>query len=123
MQLGVTQKHPVIAAAPSGLERSPTTIADFGEILHHVAYIFAVGELAGARHGKDIGPVEIIDQLERDVSSIACICHHDDLTYPRRGLKVFEHLPEQDVLVPLTFWINGSKSHGDAKTVPTGNQH
>src|ERR687884_1183189 len=123
MQRGVTHKHPVIVAAPIGLERSPTTITACGEILHQVADIFTVGELACARHGKDRGPVQSIDQLESDVGGIAGISHHDDLTYPRGGLKVFEHLPEQDVLMPLALGINRSKSHGDAKAIPTGNQH
>ena len=123
MQLGSTHKHPVIVAAPVGFERCPTTIVDFGEMLHHVTHIFAVGELARAWHSKDVGPGQIVDPLERGVGGIARISHHHDLTHPRRGLAVFKHLTEHDILVPLPFGINGSDGYRNAKAIPTGDSH
>jgi hypothetical protein len=118
MQLGMTHKHPVILAAPIGLGRGPTPIPAFGEMVHHSAHLCAMGELPCAWHGKDGGPVQVVHEFERDVGGIARIGHHAQLAHPRRGLKVFAHLPEQDVLVPLALGVNGSQSYGDAQAIP-----
>ena len=120
MERGVTQKHPIIVSAAIRCIGGTATILRRGQMVDRIADIFPIGAFARAWHGKDVRPAQVLDAFEGRIGSIARIGKHHDLTHPRWGIKVFEHLPEQDILMPLTLWIDGGNSDRDAKTVPAG---
>src|SRR5512134_511001 len=79
MQLGVAHKDPIILPSPIGLVGGSTTIERLGEVLDHIAYVSAVGKLACARHRKNIGPLEVLDELECEIGRITGISDDHDL--------------------------------------------
>ena len=117
MQLGVAHKDPIILPSPIGLVGGSTTIERFREVLDQIAYVSAVGKLACARHCKNIGPLEVLNELEREIGGVTGISDDYDLTHPGRGREVLQHLTDQDVLMALTLRIDCGNGNRDTKMV------
>ena len=88
-------------SAQKGLLGGATTIERLGQVVDEIADVFAIGKFAGARHGKDVRPPQVLDEFESGIDRITSIGKHHHFSDPRRGLKLPEHLAEQDILMPL----------------------
>jgi hypothetical protein len=119
MERRATSKDPVILAAAIRLITGPTLETTFGQVLHQLAEMLAIGKLPCSGHGEDVAIVVLSDETHGRAGGKARIGDDHKLASPGWRHKGLQHLAKQDILVPADAGIKQPQRHGDTKPVPT----
>src|SRR5215216_4328460 len=106
MERRATSKDPVILAAAIRFRTGPTLVTTFGQVLHQIAEMFAIGKFPCSGHGKDVTIVVLSDEPHGRVGGKARIGDGHKLASPGWRYKGLQHLAKQDILVPADAGIN-----------------